>query len=41
MLYVDSGELLMEARAPESTSVGLIKCVEPPVRCDSTVDPLM
>jgi hypothetical protein len=28
-------------RAPESTSVGLIKCVEPPVRCDSTVDRLM
>ena len=29
------------ARAPESTSVGLFKCVEPPVRCDSTVDRLM
>jgi hypothetical protein len=26
------------ARTPESTSVGLFKCVEPPVRCDSTVD---
>lgn len=29
------------ARAPKSTSVGLFKCVEPPVRCDSTVDRLM
>ena len=29
------------ARASESTSVGSIRCVEPPVRCDSTVERLM
>jgi hypothetical protein len=31
----------LAARVPESASVGLSGCVEPPVRCDSTVEHLM